>query len=65
MGGDHARLLGVNGSRLETVGLTFSHPSIVRQQAAPDSDAWDPLSSIDHPGSVFVCVCVCPHGHIH
>lgn len=62
-GGDHARLPAANGARLETVCVTFSHPSIVREQPAPDSDAWDPLSYIDHPGSVcvYVCVCVCAH----
>lgn len=63
MGGDHARLPAANGARLETVCVTFSHPSIVREQPAPDSDAWDPLSYIDHPGSVCVCLCVRTHAH--
>lgn len=32
--------------------LTFPNPATDRQQPATDSDAWDPLSHIDHPGRV-------------
>lgn len=32
--------------------MTFPHPATDRQQPATDSDAWDPLSHIDHPGRV-------------
>lgn len=33
--------------------LTFPNPATNRQQPAADSDAWDPLSHIDHPGRVY------------
>lgn len=45
--------LTVNGPGHLRSCLTFPHPATDRQQPATDSDAWDPLSHIDHPGRVY------------
>lgn len=44
--------LTVNGAGHWKGGLTFPRAAADRQQSASDSDAWDLLSVIDHPGRV-------------
>lgn len=44
--------LTVNGAGHSKGCLTFPHSATDRQQPASDSDAWDLLSAIDHPGRV-------------